>query len=239
MDMDMSTHGGNVASDYSDYEYQVASAQVILVENNDSTGDSSPRASCHIEFEPLDTAGGLDNNEVAELVYLETQAVLEHEDEPADQDVGTSSEVRGNIGINLPPTEGAYVDNNAGSQNTVTGTVVDPVDIAEDNVLIEGTTRVDDRYLQAFKVVGGPPFDDGTSGPGGNNFSTFFRAEKHYRQMVGRGPVVDSTDTITALITTAAEDTVIQIIGDVKIHMIWDVAEVSDAGRAFSVPDGL
>lgn len=223
-------------TDYSDFEYQTISAQLQLFESDDSTGNTSAAATGLVTFEPLGGIGGLDNNEVAELVYVETYAALEHEDESADQDVGTSTEFRGNLGVNLPATDAALVDTNRVGGPSVEGQLIEANDIAEDNVEVVGDEGTDDRRLQHFKVVGGPPFDDQTNGPGGSNFSTVWHSEKAYRQMVGRGPVLDSNDDITVALRAAAEDTVIDYIGDFKAHLVWDVAETSDAGRRFSVP---
>lgn len=239
MDMDMSVSGGDVSADYSDYEYQSVSAQLILNEGEDATGDTSARSSAQAEFEPLSTVAGLDNNEVAELVHLEVIAALEHENEGADQTLATASEFRGNVGINLPPTGSSFVDNNSTGQNAGGGNLFNVNDISEDNVFIQTAESTEDRILQHFKAVGSPPFDDSANGNSGANYSSVFHAKKNFRDLVGRGPVLDSTDAITTLLSVNAEDTVMQILGDLKLQMIWDVAEVSDAGRAFSVPDGM
>jgi len=61
----------------------------------------------------------------------------------------------------------------------------------------------------------------------------------NYREIVGRGPVLDSSDDLTAVYDLEGEDVIVTFLGDISIQLIWDVAEVSDAGRAFSVPDEI
>lgn len=234
--MQMGSGSGEV--DYGDFEYETYSAQIVVNENNDSTGDTSAGGFVLVEFDPLKGSGGLDTNQVAELVYLETYAFLEFEDETGDQNVGTSAEFRGCVGINLPASSQAFIDNNDNNpQNPVEGTVISTQDIAEDNVLAEGASAVDDRRLQIFKAAGGPPFDDQGNGIGGNVYTTDWHSEKSYRELTGRGPVLDSNDSMTMALRCVSEDTIIQTQGDLKVHAVFDVSETEDGGRRFSLPN--
>jgi len=229
------TMGGDEV-DYSSFEYQTMASFLQLDGSPQTGGDSSGAASAVQSFEVLGGVGGLDNNEVAELVALEVQAVMEHEDGAADQNVATSTEFRGNVGINLPESEGAFVDPNSDRTAVGTGSIVRVDDIEEGSVTLKGVTDTDDRRLQHFKVVGGPPFDDETNGVGGNNFSTDFYALKNYRQLTGRGPILDSNDEVSIALNVAMEDAILGVNGSVKVHCIWDIAETDDAGRAFGLP---
>ena len=61
---------------------------------------------------------------------------------------------------------------------------------------------------------------------------------KNMRNLTGRGPVLDQTDDLTVASRAIASDTVLSPIFRVQVSCIWDVAETSDAGRVFSVPEG-
>jgi hypothetical protein len=60
--------------------------------------------------------------------------------------------------------------------------------------------------------------------------------ERPWRQVTGRGPVLDSNDDIGVNSRLVVNDSIIGCVGQVRAHLVWDVAEVDDAGRAFSVP---
>jgi hypothetical protein len=185
-----------------------------------------------VDIEPLAAAGGLSNNEVAELVYLEVQAILEPETEFADQNVAGNTEVRGVVGINLPKTRSAF-PNDFPVQSD--GTVIENNGFVDRPNPFRASTLTDDAYLQQFQVENVPPFDDETNGPGGGSTDHFY-AEKQYRNLTNRGPVLDSNDDITVLATIVADDYTGPIEAPIRLHMLWDVAETSDAGRKFSVP---
>lgn len=220
-------------ADYSDFRYQFANMEVVA---NDANGNV--RIKTGAEYEPLEGIGGLDVNEVAELVYFELQASVEPEDEKGDQTRSTAAEFRGAFSINIAPEE-----SQADGDGFLTGeAITDPPGSernASANVIRE--TGVDDRVLQTYMVRAVPPFDDSgiettQTGVSGGSLDGGQYYEKNFRQLTGRGPVVDSTDSLSLGGTLIAGDLVAGLIGSVRVHMVWDVAEVDDAGRAFSVP---
>jgi len=231
MDFDESSPG----TDYSDFEYQ----QTSIAMEVGAGSTSNPRVQAIYDVPILDEVGGLDNNEVAELVYLETHAIVEIEDEQADQDVATTGETRGVVGINLPESREGLPDPAAtGNTNRLNATVVDvDSDQTEDALNFQGDTRVEDRFLQMYHTAFGLPFDDEANGPGGAGFMEAFHAEKDYRSLTGRGPVLDNTDEMNIGIALTVSDKTATATGTVRTHMVWDIAETSDAGRRFSVPN--
>lgn len=229
-------------SDYGDYEVETFTVSLRNDESSDNT-DGNIKSSAAFDFEPLTGAGGLDTNEVAELVYLEVYAKVEHEDRFNDQNVGTSTELRGSVGINLPAQTQALIDTGSDPiPNLIEGEVFEVIDTdtPDDTIQAIGGSQTDDRYLQHFTAVGGPPFDDvevgNMNGAGGNNYSSVWHSEKHMRDIFGRGPVIDSQDNLTVLVSLTGEDYIIQIAADVKVMAVWDTAETEDSGRRFSVP---
>lgn len=228
VNMDMSDD----MADYADFEYQ--HEKLGLGIDGTVTQSGNINFAAQAEIEPLAEAAGLDNNEVAELVFLAVHAYVEPESEAADQNVASATELRGVVGINLP------ADNTAELDNRTSGGSIEEYDAAGDAV--EGGSRtslagtVDDRLLEPFATISGPPFDDEANGLGGSVTSDAYQSETNYRDLVGRGPVLDSTDQITINARLVTDDSLLTEKGNVIVTMVWDTAEVSDAGRAFSVP---
>jgi len=222
----------NASTDYGDFRYQNVSVRHSN-DMSDNTDATNVNSTAEVEVEPLAGRGGLDTNEVAELVYLEVLTNIEYEQEAADQDVGSASEFRGTVGINLPSTDAALVDN-VGTE-IGTAQIIDQ-SVGGDYPGVDANVTTDDRFLQVFSVQGAPAFDDDTGGTGGSGFTSQFHSEKYYRELTGRGPVLDSNDTIDTVSRMISADSLIGEIGNIYLSMFWDVAEVDEAGRAFSVP---
>lgn len=226
---------GSADVDYSDFEYQQIEAQFSI------TGDGSNDAATVdglARYDVLEAVGGLDNNEVAELVGYRLQVGLEVEDsaEDGDQDVGSSIEFRGTFGANLDGTTDAISSNELGERNIET---VFFNSTGGTNANISGTSVARDEIFDHYRVTGTFPFDDQTNGPGGGGSLPTLQLEENYRQTHGRGPVLDSNDDIGVLGFVIAADTVLTTAGFVRGTLIWDVAETDDSGRAFSVPEGM
>jgi len=225
-DLDMNTAMGS-SEDYSDYEYQHFSFQI------ETQDEDNARSAGIVNFDPLQTLGGLDNNEVAELVGYELHATIEIEEETGVQNNEGVAEFRGNFGANLSNQEGIVGGDGQGV--IVDGEVID--ERSPDTTLVRvDKTNADDRIFQLFRADAGLPFSD-ANGRGGNASIESFHTTKNYRDLVGRGPVLDSTDDLSVRGVIACSDTVMRVAGRTRATLIWDLAEVSDAGRAFSVPD--
>jgi len=232
MSMNMDGMDGDVA-DYSDFEYQTIEANPTL------QGSDGPNVGFDAvyQFEPLEAIGGLDNNEVAELVYLEVHAGIEIEDESDDQNVATGAELRGVVGINLPESQAAFLSTTqSGAPANFDATVIRTNPDTEEPFTLGGANKAEDRFLQPYRATASPPFDDQTNGPGGGRSDDAFLAEKSYRDLTGRGPVLDANDDVSISLSLNVGDTILQTGADIRVHMVWDVAETSDAGRRFSVP---
>jgi hypothetical protein len=101
---------------------------------------------------------------------------------------------------------------------------------------VTGRSSTRDDIFQHFRTVGFPQITDTTGGLGAGGSVDGFYSMKNFRDLVGRGPVLDSNDDLTVLGRVVNANTAIDVRGDVRIWAAWDVAEVDDAGRAFSVP---
>lgn len=215
----------NESTDYGDFRFQQ-----VQFEHKDRTADGANSQSTIVfEVDPLESMGGLQTNEVAELVYMETQVSLEYEDETDDQDVGASVEYRGSVGANLD----AKADE-VGSGNTAGDVTIIDASGGSDTSTVR--TQAKDEVFQSFRLQGNPPFDDETNGPGGSGDNQTVVYEKNWRQLTGRGPVLDANDDISQVSRLILADHIIPISALTRLHLVWDTAEVDEAGRAFSVP---
>lgn len=216
--------------DYSEYEYQHVDLSARIQEPYETP---NARVAFGANIDPLGGVGGLSTNEVAELVYFELQARIEYETEEGDQTQSSAVEHRGIFGANLPVGAGIPADPDVSGFTTTRE--LEPTDARDgQDATLEVSQTTDDRIFQHFLSDGTIPFD-GADGGGGNanNANTY---EKNYRQLTGRGPVLDSNDDLTVNQIIVVDDGSSSIQGNVRLHMVWDIAEVDDAGRAFSVP---
>lgn len=214
---------GMTEIDYSDFEYQ----QIYHRHQQDPTGDGA-NSQVKSDFEVLGGIGGLDNNEVAELVWMEAQVSVQHFQEDADQDVGSETFFEGIVGANLPATTALLP-----ADGDQTGEIINTNNTSAS---LNGSDDSEDRVFAPFAVAKTPAFDDQTNGPGGGGGHSTLVVKRPFRNMVGRGPVLDSSDDLSLLTSLEQDDEIIVGRGKVSLHCIWDVAETSDAGRAFSVP---
>lgn len=227
MEMDMAD-GGFGGTDYGEFKYDQFIHEVTG--KNQSGGalnlDSAANA------EPLQGQGGLDNNEVAELVYAELFVHVEHDDETGDQDAASDSEFRGTFGANLQESGQSLL---GGTDPGWNGTELNE----NDGSFIRtpaGRYQTEDNVFQVFQANGALPSDDSTNGPGSNGGSNVVQYEKNWRELTGRGPVLDANDDLVVVSRLIANDATIAVSGVLHGHLVWDVAEISDAGREFSVP---
>lgn len=221
---------GDGMTDYSSFDYQQIDCGVSA-DNPDSSGDGN--VALLAEVEPLQPIGGLDNNEVAELVYLETYAAFEEEPESSGE-APDYLELRGVVGANLSPSTSAGISTTSGppsvSDNMELTRIDGYSDLDEgDGWSANGRSEARDEIFQVYRTASG----GANAGASGDHFY----ATKNWRELTGRGPVLDSTDDIgISLFFVPGEGVDQNVRGNVRCHMVWDVAETTDAGRAFSVP---
>ena len=222
--MDVSTAGNDGQTDYADFEYQQVTVEQRLEPAPNQPGSTSLAI---VNFDVLGDVGGLDNNEVAELVYFSLELGFDGADSAiaGDQNVGGTIFVEGSLGSNITdealPTSGNQV---APAQR--------------DNAQTLGYEKSDDAIFEDYMMEASLPFDDEANGTGGGGYvDTGNVHERNYRALTGRGPVLDQNDDLTIVQQATNNDAVIQPRVHVTVHCVWDVAETSDAGQRFSLPD--
>jgi hypothetical protein len=217
------------STDYGSFQYQQGECRLAFLTTNGNT-----RGAAAFQFDPLASIGGLDNNEVAELVYASITVQPEIEDEDADQNVGTTFEIRGLFGANIDGFKGEELSPTG--QDPADAEIYDLDNINEADVRALQKDVARDEVFETFRSVSSIPFDDEANGPGGGFGGIGVVKEKNWRDLTGRGPVLDNNDKLGILISQNTGDSIINVASNVRYHLVWDVAETSDAGRAFSVP---
>lgn len=219
MDMNMS---GSADSDYSDFEFQQIQMKVGAEEADGSQSQTTFQA---YGVSPLSDIGGLANNEVAELVAYRVTAAVDGNDSASvgDQNAGGSFHFEASVGANAADE----------------GAVPEAFDVVESDFGGAPSSLKSASRDEIFELIQGTyslPFDDETNSLGGGQNSTLYSESRNFRDLTGRGPVLDTSDNLTIAAIITANDSVIPVDLVIHLHCIWDLAETSDAGRAFSVP---
>jgi len=214
--------------DYSDFRFQqVQSAvnKIGSISDYNVTGLNS--------VEPLEGGGQLANNEVAELVASKIITYIEFEPEAEDHGDDSFAEARGVFGANLPASADALISD---GPNVSDGQFAQITDGSESDFEIRSRSQVEDRIFDHFANVALPQYEAAGTGTGGGGATNVYESMMNYRSLYGRGPVLDQTDDVTILHKLQGDPYPPGVSHQVRAHLVWDVAEVDDAGRAFSLP---
>ena len=236
--MSISTDTDDMSSDYSDFEYQHVSYE------HKERGDSSARSVMSNQFDILQDSGGLDGNEIAELVGMVTQVTVQPDDFQNNDEVSEGSlDFRGVLGANLNDISDPLRGNQSGGPVTSDanfiggdgdGIVLDENDGADPLTFMYGHDK--DEVFYSFKAGCIAPFENSTAGSGGGGGATsFIREYVPFRERFGRGPVLDAGDQIGIVSTNVKNQVSSDSEGHVRVHMVWDTATVDDAGRRFGL----
>lgn len=226
-------------ADYSDYEYQQIEIQHPIT--NSDGGDEESATALSFGVEPLGARGGLDTNEVAELVAMRYQVIIEPEPDGTQQTVG-QVEFRGSIGSDLDSLRDIVNGGGAGTADNAIGPadailsdpdgVYDARDSNPGQIDEFSRAEVFEVFQETFTLA-----HQGETGPGGGaGLSSSEKRSVNFRALTGRGPVLDASDELSIATTLIKDNVFPTISGIVSVHLVWDVATVDDAGRAFSVP---
>jgi hypothetical protein len=232
-----SLEAGNVSNrdvDYSSYEYQQVSFRPQVEGPDDDT--------TFIGFtntDLLSTIGGLDSNEVAELVGFHREVTIQLRDFQSDASV-----VQG--AFDLEFAFGANLDSATDVISTFQNrdgevTEIDSQNVNQD-ILVGGTNAyVKDEVFDFGSFCYQPTSVsiEGNEGVGGTGSGSPAVLERDFmmRQSLGAGPVLDSADEISLAFAIEKDNAE---VGELELvanyHLIWDVATVDDAGRRFGIP---
>lgn len=226
--MDMTTDpGGRI--DYADYSHE----SIRFRASNNGSGNAANSQTAH-EVEPLAGRGGLDVNEVAELValdyYVDTAA-----DQYADLDTSNTLpgalQTRGVIGVNLN-SKREFVED---ATRTPTGDVTELLD--SQSVVANNWVQTEPAILDHWSLSHYPAFGDGSTGVGGAGGSTIYSQRMNFRDWLGAGPVLDPNDSFSALIQNVKDQVDLTHEVTVNCRLVWDVAQIDDARTKFGIPE--
>lgn len=210
--------------DYTDFEHEA-----IYYETQHTGSSSSGTDLVNYQHEVLEDRGGLESDEVAELVH----AVLSYKLDP--QSTGAAPQ-NGSVGIhwgsNIAQDEVLYnspVDFNGSFELNNTGA-------STTSSNLRGRV-IDDPGL--FSVIAGAyttAADDNTNGGAAAQEGDQAVVAKNFRDLFGRGPVLDASDDLDLWLDVALEVAGADVDIDIVVQATWDVMTVADARKAFSVP---
>lgn len=218
-------------TDYSSFEYQHLRFSPTI----DSQGESFSTFQEAGSLDVLEDRGGLDANEVAELVYLRRNVSIVPQDfnEASPTDQGS---IQGEIsfGVNLDSPSDLHGDttNDEGDMTEIGRIGIDEAD--EEAAGLQFSLSADEVFDTASVVL--------TTGHDDSNSGGAFDVQKetrelNFRALLGAGPVLDSGDSLSLVSEIKKENAVIgraELRYDV--HCIFDIATVDDAGRRFGIP---
>lgn len=223
--MPMHMDGGDSADSYSDFEIQHITGQAQKL---NGTGGSE----WDYITEPLDQ-NGIDNDEVAELVYYKrTLSMYVRQDGTVGSNDGSAKGEFG-FGINLPNAD-AHLLNLTGD-----GVTLDPNEVNADQGDFLVNSVDDPGILDSETVAVTRDKANTTDGVGaGAEYSEPTIWELNMRDAFGRGPFLDRSDDLSLFVEInnyGIDNARVDIAVDIKL--VWDVHEV-DGGRASLAPPG-
>lgn len=218
--------GADPDADYTNFEYE---HHEVSAHPDGPTGTGE--AFINYSADPLADRGGLESDEVAEVV-----AILATVDAIDDTGVSGTTPARVNwgatFGIDLAEeevpvasardpgelgTNDAGFDADSGASSFALRSVINPAVL----------------YSLTGDVIS--PQVEGT-GAGSGGTDDQYTVERLYRQMVGRGPILDPTDSLDWWVHVAIEN----VAQDLHLHLsqttVYDVATVDESRRKFSLP---
>lgn len=230
-------HGGGADDvDFTSFEYQ----HVQFRHSQDGTsagGSPSGNSVVQSEVEPLEDIGGLDQNEVAELIaVVNPYTKVTADDFPEDSNNGPGNiDYRGSFGLNLDAQSDQVQDSgdrNFGTElQTGDGGAVKTNDVGY---------LTDEAVLLPFEHVAPVQFAEAASGTGGGGATgVTVHNPLMFRDMVGRGPILDSADDVAVVSTINKNQTEFVAEGAFGATLIWDIATVDEAGRQFGIPSSM
>jgi hypothetical protein len=204
--------------DYSAFEYQ----HIQFVHNADTENQNVTNT---LEVSPLADRGGLDNDEVAELVAMRIHVTAGPDDLGGilgNDTAEGSYEYRWTFGSDigredtLPPSRAFTADADPGNERS--------------------TSNTDPAVFEMFDATAIMPFSDTAQGLGGGGTAINERWTVHFRDMVGRGPVLDAADNLNLVYNLIKNNVTANLEGVTRMTLIWDTSTIEGDRRQFSVP---
>lgn len=218
----VATHDG----DDMDIDYSAFEHQSLQFEHAATGADANSRFLSAID--PLEDRGGLDGDQVAELVGMTVTVTCgpDNLNDLIGQDQAEGSfEARGVFGSDL-----SLEDQEEGWNR------VEDESAEQGSGFVFGATRSDSAIFDQFNVAGMVGFSDAAAGAGGGGTYAYQRYTVNMRDLFGRGPVLDAADTLSLAVTIVKNNVAADVESTVRYKLIWDTATIEGDRRQFSVP---
>lgn len=216
---------------FSDFEHEN-----VCIEWNSNTGDFERGVAA--DWNPFDNRGGLDSDEIAELVALQVQGQAQTDgDGSGDDNIIANVEIKGGLGFNID-----YGDLACAPPTNLAGGAFPSEEANE--VLQEDALDEDGDAGSAGSVKVGQtdetgliyPFAVGFSASSGYDSYPILNDVVNYRELYGRGPVIDATDDWSLRLYHVQNGT--EVAGELALNIrpVWDVSTVEGVRSRFSLP---
>lgn len=207
---------GDHSSEYSDFQHETINFAFEIA------GDNS---NYEVNVQPLNERGGLDSDEVAEIVGFKSTALINGDGETG----GYNKEFRGAFGANL-----TYPADIPGSGAGGT---------PENNNNLIKSVETQSGTLAACEVSGVQEngiLDTWETFIGGGSTGMIDSRFIDLREVYGRGPVLDTTDELSVLAAVISESgSTLAAEGIYRTHLIYDIATVEGVRNEFSLPETM
>lgn len=233
----ISGHDGSTDEvDYTSYEYQHVQFRHSQ-EGASSGGSDSGNSVVQSSVEPLEDIGGLDQNEVAEVVAVVNPYTKVSADDFPEESNGQPGNIdyRGSFGLNLDSQSDQVQD--SGDRNFGTEIQTGDGGAVKTN---DAGYLTDEAVLMPFEHIISSPFAAAAAGVGGGgNEHTIVYNPLYFRSNIGRGPILDSADELATVTTINKNQTEFVAEAAFGCTVVWDIATVDEAGRQFGIPSSM
>lgn len=216
---------------FSDFDHENVS-----IEWNSNTGDFERGVS--VDWEPFDSRGGLESDEIAELVavQIQGQAALDGGGD-ADSVIDANFEIKGGVGFNIDYGDLPFqVPTNlaGGAFPTTTDNEVSQTDALDEagDAGSAGSVRIGQTDEQGLVY----PFSVSASASSGFDAYEITNDVINYRDQYGRGPVVDATDDWSLRLYHIQNGNAVAGEMALSIRAVWDISTVEGVRSRFSLP---
>lgn len=220
-------------TDFSDFAHENTTIQW-----NANVGDFEQAVST--EFKPLESEGGLENDEIAELVALQVQGIAQL-DGGGESDSSSLStfEVRGGIGFNIDPNEvphGAPVNVDAAGFPDSTDNRIRQIRAVNEAGQTDDQNNGQLEVFQTDEPALLYPFSFGGSASSGFSGHEIGVDVLNFRDTYGRGPIVDATDDWGVVLYAIKNGGTVAHDLEMTMRAVWDISEVEGVRSRFSLP---
>jgi hypothetical protein len=224
----MSVHiGGENETTYSDFEFQRLDTEIGF----DGVGNSET-TTVRFEAEVIENQGGLESDEIAELVAIHRDVHVAGDDfgsATTENTLPGNTEYRGVFGADLGEDDLV----NSPSAPNREGEVLDGPDVSSTSAI---TLTEEPGVFDFWDVVCHPGFADNANTLGGGASLQSEQRTINFREMYGRGPILDPADdlSIVGFVVNNRQEYNVEAVA--RVECVWDISTVEGQRKQFALP---